>query len=372
MVNNTTDAVVINSSGNVGIGTTTPDGNSPLTIKNSGTVSNKSWHIGPDSSNSFLVYNQGAAGVWVSDGGTSWNSSSDQRLKTNIQSLEASSTLSQILALNPVSFAWKDVTQNALAGPQVGLIAQQVQQVFPSLVAMSGTSTITLADGSHEVVTNTLGVNYTGLIVPLIKAVQDIANITGAFKNALIAWLGSATNGIGEFFAAVIHSSEGHFTDKLCIGAGATESCINQSQLAALLSAAPAATIANPSPSSPPSSPSSGTNLQGSTTAPVIQVNGNNPATIIVGSTYADLGATIVSPAADTNLGMTVLVDSATSTDGIATISTTFPGTHTITYTVTNPAGLTGLATRTVTVAAAANDNTPQANASTTATSTAP
>ena len=89
----------------------------------------------------------------------------------------------------------------------------------------------------------------------------------------------------------------------------------------------------------------------------IIHINGNNPATIAVGATYADLGATIVSPAADLNLGLTLLVDNATSTDGTAKIATTAPGSHTITYLVTDSAGLTGLATRTVIVAAPANGN---------------
>ena len=37
----------------------------------------------------------------------------------------------------------------------------------------------------------------------------------------------------------------------------------------------------------------------------VQRYNGNNPATVNAGATYADLGARIVSPSADTNLGIT-------------------------------------------------------------------
>jgi hypothetical protein len=44
--------------------------------------------------------------------------SSDQRLKTNIQSLNASSSLSLIDALNPATFNWIDSNQGT--GPQVG------------------------------------------------------------------------------------------------------------------------------------------------------------------------------------------------------------------------------------------------------------
>ncbi len=57
-------------------------------------------------------------------------------------------------------------------------------------------------------------------------------------------------------------------------------------------------------------------------------------------------------PQADLNLGITVVVDNATSTDGTVQIDTSTPGTHTILYTVTDPNGLTGSATRTVIVSA--------------------
>ena len=104
-------------------------------------------------------------------------------------------------------------------------------------------------------------------------------------------------------------------------------------------------------------------------TPPIISINGANPATITVGTTYADLGATITAPQADLNLGLTVVIDNATSTDGTVQIDTNNPGTHTILYTVTDPNGLTGSATRTVIVSAPqqtpppANDNTtPAAN----------
>ena len=55
-------------------------------------------------------------------------------------------------------------------------------------------------------------------------------------------------------------------------------------------------------------------------------------------------------PQADLNLGLTIVVDNATSTDGTVQIDTSTPGTHTILYTVTDPNGLTGSATRTVIV----------------------
>ena len=110
--------------GNIGIGTTTPS--SRLTV----------W--GADSASStpaFNVVNSASTTVFsVFDGGNaelsgSLSQSSDQRLKTNIQSLDASSSLSLIDQLNPVTFNWIDPNQTTAL--QLGFIAQQVQQIFP-------------------------------------------------------------------------------------------------------------------------------------------------------------------------------------------------------------------------------------------------
>jgi hypothetical protein len=43
-------------------------------------------------------------------------------------------------------------------------------------------------------------------------------------------------------------------------------------------------------------------------------VNGDNPATVDVGATYQDLGATITGPQADLNLGLSVIVDGGATT----------------------------------------------------------
>ena len=57
---------------------------------------------------------------------------SDQRLKTDIPSLDASSSLVAIELLNPVSYSSEQTTPEA---NQLGFIAQQVQQIFPQLVS---------------------------------------------------------------------------------------------------------------------------------------------------------------------------------------------------------------------------------------------
>ncbi|ODA66029.1 hypothetical protein A7A08_03043 [Methyloligella halotolerans] len=82
---------------------------------------------------------------------------SDKRLKTDIKPLERRS-LDKLLKLRPVSFRMNGEGTSI----ELGFIAQDVQPVFPDLVA-------TEAD---EVGTKSL--NYIGLIAPIVKAIQEL------------------------------------------------------------------------------------------------------------------------------------------------------------------------------------------------------
>jgi hypothetical protein len=94
-----------------------------------------------------------AAGkLWTSSGTLA---GSDLRLKTEITNLTQS--LPKLAQLRGVSFFWKD--KNRGAGQQLGLIAQEVEAVFPALVE-------TGPDGMKAV-------NYTGLIPALIEAIKE-------------------------------------------------------------------------------------------------------------------------------------------------------------------------------------------------------
>jgi hypothetical protein len=88
------------------------------------------------------------------------------------------------------------------------------------------------------------------------------------------------------------------------------------------------------------------------TEAPVISLNGNNPAEVTVGSSYTDLGATVTDNV-DDNLGFKVSLNGGPQIDiselSVDTASTT---THTIVFTAIDTAGNIGTATRTVNVVA--------------------
>ena len=94
---------------------------------------------------------------------------------------------------------------------------------------------------------------------------------------------------------------------------------------------------ASPSPATPEAidTPDSTSSPQ----APVIQINGDNPAIIQVGSTYNDLGATIIGPEADLNLGIRTFLN-GTPVSNIE-IDPSAAATDTIDYVATDQNGLT-------------------------------
>ena len=79
-----------------------------------------------------------------------FNSTSDISLKTNIKPIYF--PLSKLVLLNGVTFNWKESNR-----PSVGVIAQDIEKVFPELVSK----------------TNPKTVNYDGLIGLLIEAIKE-------------------------------------------------------------------------------------------------------------------------------------------------------------------------------------------------------
>jgi hypothetical protein len=99
----TVEPLAIQSDGKVGIGTVNPG---------------------------FLLEVNGTAGK---PGGGSWSTSSDARLKKNIHTL--SGALDKLLALRGVTFEYIDPAKiHELPGERMGLIAQEVEKVFPDWV----------------------------------------------------------------------------------------------------------------------------------------------------------------------------------------------------------------------------------------------
>jgi hypothetical protein len=158
--------------------------------------------------------------------------SSDQRLKKNIAVLE-DNYLSKIMSLKPVKYNWNNETDTD--GLHNGFIAQDLEQVFPDLVA-------TDSNGMKSVF-------YTNLIPYTIKAIQEmniqmigLSNLEkpNGLRDSLIGWLGNAGNHITRIF-----------TGEICLtdSSGSSE-CINKTELRQLkqLLQNPTPPVSNPDP----------------------------------------------------------------------------------------------------------------------------
>ena len=106
------------------------------------------WRLFVDTSNGNLSVTGGA----FKPGGGAWGSSSDKRLKDNIRPL--TNALDRLLNLRGVVYEWKQPEkQGNLTGPQIGLIAQEVEEVFPDWVGVDSDGYKTLTIRGFEALT---------------------------------------------------------------------------------------------------------------------------------------------------------------------------------------------------------------------------
>ena len=166
-----TERMRIDSSGNVFMGTTTQVDGARLTLyggslaglgfatsQNGTTVNMAIDSLGGlttrKNSADFWHFGRSSSANCVSSGG-SWVNSSDERLKENIVTLP--DALNKVCSLRGVSF------NRVLSGqPEIGLIAQEVQEVYPDVVEV----------GDY------LGLNYGALVGALVEAIKDLKTIT--------------------------------------------------------------------------------------------------------------------------------------------------------------------------------------------------
>ncbi len=178
--------LVVKNTGNVGIGTTTPGeklvvaGNAQFTAVTSGTY-------GSD-------LNLTAAGVLTT-------AASDARLKENLEVLNSTSTLEKILQLKPYGFTW---IGDPAHRKDVGLIAQDVEAIFPEIVFTNP------VDGYK-------GVNYSRLPAIIVAGMQEVARRVEGFAEKISTKFVEAKDGL---FGKVK-------TSELCVG----ETCITETEL---------------------------------------------------------------------------------------------------------------------------------------------
>ncbi len=139
----TNERVRITANGNIGIGAITPA--DKLTVAGIlSPVTNSIYSLGTSASR--------WTDVWSANGTVQ---TSDARLKTNILPMEYGRK--ELMQLRPVSYYWKDKPG---AAKKIGLIAQEVKQLVPEVVA---------GDEKKEM----LGLNYPELIPVLINTIKE-------------------------------------------------------------------------------------------------------------------------------------------------------------------------------------------------------
>ena len=98
------------------------------------------------------------AGTLYSTGDIVAYSTSDERLKDNIESIP--DAVSKVNAIRGVSFNWND-NQSVYTGRDIGVVAQEIEAIFPELVS-------TRENGYKAV-------KYEKLVAVLIEAVKELS-----------------------------------------------------------------------------------------------------------------------------------------------------------------------------------------------------
>ncbi|OJV56086.1 MAG: hypothetical protein BGO31_18620 [Bacteroidetes bacterium 43-16] len=164
--------LTVDSIGNVGIGTRFPryrfqvDGitgtfnDNGIRIQN--TTASTGWSFYASSSGDMIIGKTGNLGYFNGTTGA-YSASSDARLKTNIQNMET--ILPKLKLLEAKRYEFKH--NNPEHVQSIGFLAQDVQQVFPELI------TVNKNNEGNPLVDHQLGMDYSGLSVIAIKAIQE-------------------------------------------------------------------------------------------------------------------------------------------------------------------------------------------------------
>ena len=184
------------TAGNVGIGTTTPssllqvgdvanDVDTWITIScdtdnECGIIfeeeSTDKWRLSNDCDNGdkFKVFDvsDGSTAVHLVQGGNSWVSDSDERIKKDIENI--SSALDNINSLRPITYKKK---YGKLGTTSAGLIAQEVKPYFPLIVygEEDEFELLTPTEAKPSPYKGAMSIEYTSLIPYLIKAIQELS-----------------------------------------------------------------------------------------------------------------------------------------------------------------------------------------------------
>ena len=149
---------------------------------------------------------------------TTVSTTSDRRLKENIQSVSSLSLTDGLRSLRPVAFNYKvdttlfsyDEEAQEMRNTHYGLIAQEVQQIYPDIV--------------YENQDGYLSINYTELIPLLIQSLQELTAKVESLENQLVdkteikqRRTHQPTNGSTDINAILYQNNPNPFTENTVI-----------------------------------------------------------------------------------------------------------------------------------------------------------
>jgi hypothetical protein len=157
-----------------------PTAASSLLVYTAAAASGSAYQIigNANGSNTFIVYTNGN----VQNSNNSYGGISDQKLKENI--VDATPKLDDLMKVKVRSFNFKNDPENT---KQIGVVAQELEQVFPGMVQ----ETHDLDEEGNDLGTTTKSVKYSVFVPMLIKAIQELKTELDATKAEVAALKGA-------------------------------------------------------------------------------------------------------------------------------------------------------------------------------------
>ncbi len=333
----TAPSVYVTAQGNVGVGISTPA--APFHVYSNSSVGG------------VAMFTDANASCAIDPTNSSLTCSSDETLKKDIVTVNASSTLDKLLSLRTVEYRWNG--ESDTSATHTGFIAQEVEAIFPEFVT-------TGADGKKAVA-------YSNFVPAMVSAIQALNTKVTVVENrltnleALVAENGNGDEGISfetikSEFQNGITFFKSIFAEKLTVGSTENPSGITLYDEVTnepyCLKIQNGAMVSAPGMCSEDEEEEEGEEGSEDTIDPIISLLGENPSVITVGTSYSDMGATVSDTDGEGNVNLNLGLHYSVNGVDMETVSidTQATSTHTIVYSAVDGAGNWGYATRTVEV----------------------